>query len=70
MAFVTPTTASGQVLTSSIWNSSVRDNLTYLYGYGANRARVEVTHNTTQSIGHAGGDRNRPHFRKGQLGKV
>ena len=53
MAFTTPTTASGQVLTSSIWNASVRDNLEYLYDYGPGRSRAELTHNTTQSIANA-----------------
>jgi hypothetical protein len=50
MAYTTPTTAAGQVLTSAIWNASVRDNITHLYTYGPNRARAEVTHNATQSI--------------------
>lgn len=50
MAWGTPTTASGQVLTSAIWNASVRDNLQYLYDYGPNRAVAAVSHSTTQSI--------------------
>jgi hypothetical protein len=46
MAFTTPTTASGQVLTSAIWNASVRDNLLHLF----RPARAHVSHSTTQSI--------------------
>lgn len=46
MAYSVPTTASGQVLTSAIWNASVRDNIIYL----ANPPAARATHNATQSI--------------------
>jgi hypothetical protein len=53
MAYTTPTTASGQVLTSSIWNASVRDNLEYLKDRVDNPPRVRAYHSTTQSIANA-----------------
>jgi hypothetical protein len=46
MAYSIPTTASGQVLTSAIWNASVRDNIIFL----ANPPAVRATHNAAQSI--------------------
>jgi hypothetical protein len=53
MAYSVPTTASGQVLTSAIWNASVRDNIIFLNAYGPEAARAEVTNSATQSIGNA-----------------
>lgn len=50
MAYTTPTTASGQVLTSAIWNASVRDNIIYLQDRADNPPRARVTHNATQSL--------------------
>jgi len=38
MSFITPSTAiEGSVVTSAIWNSDVRDNLSYLYSEGTAR---------------------------------
>lgn len=50
MAWATPTTAAGQILTDAIWNQSVRDNLLFLKDRVDNPPRALVTHNTTQSI--------------------
>lgn len=53
MAYSVPTTASGQVLTSAIWNASVRDNIIYLQDRVDNPPRAAIYHNTTQSIANA-----------------
>jgi hypothetical protein len=50
MPYTTPTTAAGQVLTSAIWNASVRDNLIYLQDRVDNPPRALAFHSTTQSI--------------------
>jgi hypothetical protein len=53
MAYTTPTTAAGQVLTSAIWNASVRDNIIYLQDRLDNPPRVRAYHSATQSIANA-----------------
>jgi hypothetical protein len=53
MAYSVPTTAAGQVLTSAIWNASVRDNIIYLQDREDNPARAIVYHNAAQSIADA-----------------
>jgi phosphatidate phosphatase APP1 len=50
VAYSIPTTASGQVLTSAIWNASVRDNIIYLNDRVNNPPAVRVTNSGTQSI--------------------
>jgi len=51
MAYSVPSTAAGGVLTSAIWNASVRDNIIYLQDRVDNPPRAAIYHNTTQSIG-------------------
>lgn len=54
MAYSTPSTAAGGILTDAIWNASVRDNILYLKDRIDNPPRANVYHNATQSLGTSG----------------